>query len=261
MRLVVCDDDPSVRSAVGVIAEEHGHTVIAETDNALEALQLTGRFNPDVLVLDLALRIGSGAEVLAELNGPIPDGPHVVVFSAYAEDLAPSRHVSVLDKSDYSTLGKLLDDLDGSRSHERLEERRGKPAVLAVSRPLGAVEDFPADFFAALTAAQPGDAVLGVTVVDRANIAYGALVPLAVTARKAVRAQDCLLRQTGFVVLLLRGGEPQTSAVVARRILRMWTDRSTVVFADAVLRHNDLPEDIYQGVVQRIKGAVSADAR
>ena len=67
MRVVVCEDDVTLRSLLSSLLEEGGDEVIAESDNAMEALELTRRFKPDVLLLDHAIRAGTGLEVVASI--------------------------------------------------------------------------------------------------------------------------------------------------------------------------------------------------
>src|SRR5205807_7135482 len=95
MRIVVCDYDSGVRSVLTGLCEEHGHRVLAETDNASDAVRLTERFKADALILDLALRVGRGQDALAELQAGA-QYCHVLVFTAFAEGLEASRGVTVV---------------------------------------------------------------------------------------------------------------------------------------------------------------------
>ncbi len=104
LRVVVCDDDPTVRGVVGDLVEELGGAVLAETDSAIETTTLLARFRPDVVVLDLTLRFGSGVDILGGL-ARLPDPPHVIVFTAY-DGLAPVPRsgVDVVHKPDFEGL-------------------------------------------------------------------------------------------------------------------------------------------------------------
>ena len=78
MKIVVCDDDVTLRGVVSRLAESVGHTVIAETDTAEDAVELISRFGAEGLVLDLSLPWGSGmvaVRALRDLAIAVPDRP------------------------------------------------------------------------------------------------------------------------------------------------------------------------------------------
>src|SRR6185503_20682405 len=63
-RLVVCDDDETVRQIVSILAMQAGYEIAGEAANALEAEALVSHVKPHVLVLDLALTGISGLDVI-----------------------------------------------------------------------------------------------------------------------------------------------------------------------------------------------------
>jgi CheY-like chemotaxis protein len=83
LRVLVCDDDKSVRSVVAGVADACGYEVVGQAGLALEALVMGDFVLPDVIVLDLALPGMSGIEVIPALRAAFPD---VVVIAFTAHD-------------------------------------------------------------------------------------------------------------------------------------------------------------------------------
>ena len=81
-RLVVCDDDESVRQIVTLLATKAGYEIAGEAANALEAEALVTHVKPHVLVLDLALTGISGLDVISSLREAAPETT-IIVFTAF----------------------------------------------------------------------------------------------------------------------------------------------------------------------------------
>jgi CheY-like chemotaxis protein len=176
VNLVVCDDDVTLRTVLSRMAESVGHTVIAETDTALDAVELVSRFAADVLILDLSLPYGSGLVALRELKARgVPC--EVVVFTAYAElvqEAIDAGARAVIDKPDFDALEYVLRQLASGSAGAELagvgEERRRVPRPRprispAVFRSPSGVED-PASMRRVLDELEAGDAVLYVRVTS-----------------------------------------------------------------------------------------------
>ena len=68
VRVLVCDDEPQIRRALGVNLRARGYVVdLAETGE--QALELAARHHPDVVVLDLGLPGIDGVDVIDGLRG------------------------------------------------------------------------------------------------------------------------------------------------------------------------------------------------
>src|SRR5579872_1832951 len=97
--MVVCEDDAVLRTVIRDAAEAQGCRVLAETDHALDAIDLARRFHPDAIVVDLALRVGTGMDVVTEVvNGGLSSA--LIVYTAFAhtmEGVPPG--VTVVDKA------------------------------------------------------------------------------------------------------------------------------------------------------------------
>jgi DNA-binding NarL/FixJ family response regulator len=110
IRVLVVDDHPLYREALaGALARESDIRVVGEATTAQEALALTARARPDVVLLDLELPDKRGDEIVQSLlNRPNP--PQVLMLSAFTEGtyvaaalaegargyLAKSSHTSVV---------------------------------------------------------------------------------------------------------------------------------------------------------------------
>ncbi len=67
-RVLVVDDEPQIRRALGVNLRARGYEVDAATTGEI-ALEMAARHHPDVVVLDLGLPTLSGIEVIHGLRG------------------------------------------------------------------------------------------------------------------------------------------------------------------------------------------------
>jgi two-component system, OmpR family, KDP operon response regulator KdpE len=107
MRVLLVDDDATLRRTLGIALRAAGHEALLVADGR-SALQALREDRPDVVVLDLGLPDVSGVEVLRELRAwsTIP----VVVLSARAES---TEKVQALDlgADDYVTKPFGMDEL------------------------------------------------------------------------------------------------------------------------------------------------------
>ena len=82
MRVLIVDDEPSIRKTTRIAIETTGHTA-AEAPNGLRAVKALDEEAFDVVFLDLKLGTDDGLEVLAKLLRTQP-GLAIVMFTAYA---------------------------------------------------------------------------------------------------------------------------------------------------------------------------------
>lgn len=90
MRVMIVDDHPMWRDAVGRDLAEAGFDVVATVGEGAQALRIAGSVRPDVVVLDLQLPDVSGVDVTRGLVAANPD-IRVLILSASGE------HRDVLD--------------------------------------------------------------------------------------------------------------------------------------------------------------------
>ena len=65
--ILVVDDEPDVRLLIRIILEREGHQVSEAADGA-EAIELTDRIDPDLILLDIRMPGVDGWEVLERLK-------------------------------------------------------------------------------------------------------------------------------------------------------------------------------------------------
>lgn len=80
-RILVADDDPTIRKIVRDRLQAHGHELAVARDGR-EALQRVQEWEPALVILDLRMPHLDGFEVLAELQA-YPHRPEVVVLTAH----------------------------------------------------------------------------------------------------------------------------------------------------------------------------------
>jgi DNA-binding NarL/FixJ family response regulator len=90
MRVMIVDDHPMWRDAVGRDLAEAGFEVVATVGEGAQALRIAGSVRPDVVVLDLQLPDVSGVDVARGLVAAYPN-IRVLILSASGE------HRDVLD--------------------------------------------------------------------------------------------------------------------------------------------------------------------
>jgi len=127
--ILLVDDHDITRKAIAILLRRHGYDVrVAPTGHA--ALNFLRLFQPDAVVLDLALPDMSGIDVLRRLRSTpfLADTP-VLVFSGNPDDLSEVPEVDadmcILKGSvSWETLLKQISRLTGS-THPVREHRSG----------------------------------------------------------------------------------------------------------------------------------------
>jgi len=84
-RILIVDDNPSVRSALRLVLEGTGRfSVCGEAVDGIDCVEKTKQLLPDVVVLDLSMPRMNGAEAASELHGLNPK-MKIVLFSLYSD--------------------------------------------------------------------------------------------------------------------------------------------------------------------------------
>jgi DNA-binding NarL/FixJ family response regulator len=90
-RVLIVDDHPAVREALAIrIAREADLEVCGEAEDDMSALRLSDLTNPDVAVVDLALKSASGIDLIKRLKAR-HENLVIIVWSMYSEDLYAER--------------------------------------------------------------------------------------------------------------------------------------------------------------------------
>lgn len=240
MKLVVCDDDVTLRGVVSKLASDAGHTVLAETESAADAVDMVLRFGAEGVILDLALPWGGGLRVISELR-EAGSPCQVVVFTSYAADSPEVRETgvrAVIEKPDFEGLVEVLETLAKGQEADTPTgaERRRVFVPRSAMPPAGGVAasgvESPITFADALLHIEPGDAVLVVHLaVPDAGAGWFArlsaadlILAVARNLRSVLRTQDRLTvgdpdpdeRITDLRAFLLGGGRPGVESVFRR---------------------------------------------
>jgi DNA-binding NarL/FixJ family response regulator len=83
LRALVADDDPIARAAVRDALEDDGIVVVAEAATGREAVELTRRHGPDVVLMDLVMPGGDGIQATRRI---LARDPRVAVVLITASD-------------------------------------------------------------------------------------------------------------------------------------------------------------------------------
>lgn len=83
--ILLADDSAEIRSVYGPVLRSRGHEVVEAADGD-EAIELTRRVRPELLLLDIWMPGRNGLEVLDELRGdPAATRTRVVMLSALGD--------------------------------------------------------------------------------------------------------------------------------------------------------------------------------
>jgi DNA-binding NarL/FixJ family response regulator len=124
VRVVIADDHPVVRSGLrGMLASDPGFEVVGEAADGAEAIALTLRERPDVVLMDLRMPDVDGASATAEIRARSPQ-TQVLVLTTYDTDADIVRAIEA------GAIGYLLKDVP----HEEVARAvraaaRGQPAL------------------------------------------------------------------------------------------------------------------------------------
>ena len=88
LRLLVVDDHEIVRQGlVALLDRKSGFEVVAQAGTVADAIALSHRFEPDVVVMDVRLPDGSGIEACREIRANRPE-TRVVMLTSYPDEEA-----------------------------------------------------------------------------------------------------------------------------------------------------------------------------
>jgi CheY-like chemotaxis protein len=81
-KILVVDDNPSIRFVIRSLVEAAGFTVCGEAGNGIEAIEKAQQVNPDLILLDLSMPRMTGAEAAPILKSQMPHVP-IILFTLH----------------------------------------------------------------------------------------------------------------------------------------------------------------------------------
>jgi DNA-binding NarL/FixJ family response regulator len=124
VKILVCDDHPVVRSGLrGMINSQPDLEVVAEAAEGSEALSLTDRFKPDVVLMDLRMPGMDGVTATAVIKARHLD-TNILILTTYDTD------ADILRALEKGATGFLLKDEREDRIFDAIREAaRGRTAL------------------------------------------------------------------------------------------------------------------------------------
>jgi DNA-binding NarL/FixJ family response regulator len=83
-RILIAEDEPSVRNALRNFIESRSQLEVCEAIDGDEAIRFADALKPDLIVLDLSMPIANGVEVAARLHISMPKTP-IVVYTMFGD--------------------------------------------------------------------------------------------------------------------------------------------------------------------------------
>ena len=101
MKILIIDDDASVRQTIATVMEAEGHKA-ESTDNATDGLSALLKFAPDLVLVDIAMPIIDGKRVIEWIRTTNPNVPIVAISGD------PKQHQEALKRGATAFLTKPL---------------------------------------------------------------------------------------------------------------------------------------------------------
>lgn len=92
--VLVVDDNPGIRRALCRALTSDGFEVCAEAQNGRESLALAKQFNPNLIILDLAMPIMNGLRAAPELRKIVPK-TSIILFTLYGAEVSKEDAASM----------------------------------------------------------------------------------------------------------------------------------------------------------------------
>ena len=94
IRVLLADDHMFLRVGLSTLIDNKSDmTVVGEAENGREAVELTRRLKPDVVIMDLMMPEMSGSEATKVIHGEMPD-VKIIVLTSYGTSFEMSQAVA-----------------------------------------------------------------------------------------------------------------------------------------------------------------------
>jgi CheY-like chemotaxis protein len=81
-RLLVVDDNPSIRYLVRFLLENQGYEICGEAEDGLQAIDSAKQLKPDLILLDVCMPKLGGPEAASVLRGVLPN-TRIILYSLF----------------------------------------------------------------------------------------------------------------------------------------------------------------------------------
>ena len=83
--IILADDHPVVRQGIRILLERENFEIVGEAVNGIEAIHLAEKYQPDIVVLDLAMPVMNGITAVPQIRDVSPRSK-VVLLTMYTEE-------------------------------------------------------------------------------------------------------------------------------------------------------------------------------
>ena len=83
-KLFIVDDNPSLRSLIRSLLEQHGYEICGEAEDGLQAVESAKQLKPDLILLDASMPKLGGAQVASVLRRELPK-TRIILFTFFDE--------------------------------------------------------------------------------------------------------------------------------------------------------------------------------
>jgi two-component system, NarL family, response regulator NreC len=83
--IILADDHPVVRQGIRILLERENFEIVGEAVNGIEAIRLAEKFQPDIVVLDMAMPVMNGITAVPQIREVSPRSK-VVLLTMYTEE-------------------------------------------------------------------------------------------------------------------------------------------------------------------------------
>ena len=132
VQILVVDDDPSIREALGLLLVSAGYDV-AMADDGVSALSYFSRTIPDLILADLNIPHMSGIELISHVRSCHPSISIVAMSGEYQGDAVPASIIADRFYPKGQHLGHLLTTIAiliaTNPVHESAQESRSRPEL------------------------------------------------------------------------------------------------------------------------------------
>jgi len=84
-RILIADDNPSIRLLISALVTEAGHEVVLQVKDGIEALKAYYETNPDLLIVDYKMPILDGITLINEITKDDPEAKVLMCTGSFEE--------------------------------------------------------------------------------------------------------------------------------------------------------------------------------